>query len=371
MKHSILLPATLLLSACSTNSQLNVVDGLTLVAANDGIGMNPSRWVVSGHPVQTTYVSLNGQLALRAGQVCIASRFRSPFTNNCQNLDLNENKDKDKEIAFYSEYYQPEEKNREKTLKNLLDTVYEAREAQIDYVNKSATYYACVTQKEVEISKNKEFEEADTALAEIKKQLPDICTDERSNREQALNKLKSKQLAERKQIMEPNRLVYNWAESLKFEGGAVVLEQSKNAASGSYSKEASGYTVVDGIRIERVQISCDGIKALITKHNDYDRLKIVTMTLSADELYYDAREDKTTAFNANLTFSPSELKTLKNIFESDVEANINAALASYSNIASSGYLRLAAHVNQTNQSSNKGLTYYAVLTDLKSFQCPE
>jgi hypothetical protein len=219
--------------------------------------------------------------------------------------------------------------------------------------------------------KNKEFEEADTALAEIKKQLPDICTDERSNREQALSKLKSKQLAERKQIMEPNRLVYNWAESLKFEGGVVVLEQSKNAASGSYNKEASGYTVVNGIRIERVQISCDGIKALITKHKDYDRLKIVTMTLSADELYYDAREDKTTAFNTNLTFSPSELKTLKNIFESDVEANINAALVSSSNIASSGYLIGKESGNKSQETSNKGLTYYAVLTDLESFQCPE
>ena len=94
------------------------------------------------------------------------------------------------------------------------------------------------------------------------------------------------------------------------------------------------------------------------------------MTLSADELYYDASEDKAATFNANLTFSPSELKTLKNIFDSDIETDINAALASSYNIASSGYLTLGAKAKtSSNSSNNKGLTYYAVLTDLKSFQC--
>jgi hypothetical protein len=369
VKRSVLLPTALLLSACSTNSQLNVVDGLTLVAANDGVGMNPSRWIVSGHPVQTTYVSLNGQLGLKAGQVCIASRFRSPFTNNCQNIDTVSPK-KNEGISFYSEYYQPEEKDNKSTLKDLLNTIYEVREAQIDYVSKSSAYYACVAQKKVEFSKNERLLDENKAITETKKQLPELCSDEKGSREQALSKLKSKQLAERKQTMQPNRLIYNWAESLKFEGGAVVLEQSNTVGSGSYNNEASGYTIVNGILIERFQIDCAGIDNLIKRHTDHDRLKIVTMTLSADELYYDASEDKAATFNANLTFSPSELKTLKNIFDSDIETDINAALASSYNIASSGYLTLGAKAKtSSNSSNNKGLTYYAVLTDLKSFQC--
>lgn len=367
MKHSVLLPAVLLLSACSTNSQLNVVDGLTLVAANDGVVMNPSRWIVSGHPVQTTYVSLNGQLGLRAGQVCIASRYRSPFTNNCQGLDENEAVN----VSFYSEYYSSSTSGGEK-LSELLSAMYTEREAAAAYVKASRIYYACVTEEKAKIlvEKNLNSEKATEATKE-KVNNGSICVDEKNVRDATYNTLSTKQIAVQKHSLVPNRVIYNWAESLKFESGGVVLEQSKNAGSGSYNKEASGYTVVNGIRIERVQINCEGIKELIEKHDDYDRLKIVTMTLSADELYYDAREDKTAAFNANLTFSPNELKTLKNIFDSDVEANINAALASSSNIASSGYLTLANQTDKMEQSSNKGLTYYAVLTDLESFQCPE
>jgi len=366
MKHSVLLPAVLLLSACSTNSQLNVVDGLTLVAANDGVVMNPSRWIVSGHPVQTTYVSLNGQLGLKTGQVCISSRYRSPFTNNCQDLNLDVNEAVN--VSFYSEYYPSSTRGGEK-LSELLSAMYTEREAAAAYMKASRIYYACVTEEKAKIlvEKNLNSEKATEATKE-KVNNGSICVDEKNVRDATYNTLSAKQIAVQKHSLVPNRVIYNWAESLKFESGAVVLEQSKNAGSGSYNKEASGYTVVNGIRIERVQINCKAIKELTAKHEDYDRLKIVTMTLSADELYYDARQDKTAAFNANLTFSPNELKTLKNIFESDVEANINAALASSSNIASSGYL---IGTDSSRETSNKGLTYYAVLTDLESFQCPE
>ncbi|PYF81039.1 MULTISPECIES: hypothetical protein [Marinomonas] len=370
MKHSALLPAVLLLSACSTNSQLNVVDGLTLVAANDGIGMNPSRWIVSGHPVQTTYVSLNGQLGLRAGQVCIASRFRSPFTNNCQDLNMDQNQAVN--VSFYSEYYPSSTNNGGEKLSVLLSAIYTEREAAAAYVKASRIYYACVTEENTKIHKEQNLDtKKSTQATKEKIDNGSICVNEKNMRDATYNALSTKQIAVQKHSLVPNRVIYNWAESLKFEGGAVVLEQPKNAASGSYNKEASGYTVVNGIRIERVQINCEAIKGLIAKHNDHDRLKIVTMTLSADELYYDAREDKTAAFNANLTFSPNELKTLKNIFDSDIEASINAALASSSNIASSGYLIGKKSGNKSQETSNKGLTYYAVLTDLKSFQCPE
>lgn len=367
MKRLLIFPAVLLLSACSTNSELNVVDNLTLVASNDGLGMNPARWVISGHPLQTTYVSLNGQLGLKTGQVCVASRFRSPFTNNCRAINIESG-------LFYREQYK-KETSGEAPLKSFLNSVYELRESQIDYVSKSKIYYSCVSNKKVEISQDKKLDDRD-AVSEIKNQLPEICTNERNKWKEASRALNSKQLAARKQAIVPNRVVYNWAETLDFQGGAVVQKSTNNAASGSLDRAASGYTVANGILLERYQLKCEEIKNLQKKYGDSERLKVVTMTLSADELYYDARKDKVAAFNANLTFSPRELKTLDRIFDSDIEMTINAALASSSSLASSGYLVSKESSNTSENSSgasgtstNNGLTYYAVLTDLTSFQC--
>ena len=387
MKRSLVIPAALLLSACSTNSQLNVVDNLTLVAANDGVVLNPSRWMIWGHPLQTTYVSLNGQLGLQVGQVCTASRYRSPFTNNCREIEGTG--------KYYHEYYSEaqnsktsgqQDKNKSditaktQRLQGFLDAVYSENDAQIEYVGAVTDYYVCLAHEKTEAIK-KEAEvaerEADKAKNTVVKQ-DDVlgtkqeiseksssCKSERDKRDGALKTLRIAQNEVRKQSMMPNRVVYNWAEALKFDGGVVVKETS-NSISGNREKQASGYTVVNGLHIQRFQLTCGDLKKL-KEYGDSNRLKVVTMTLSADELYYDAREYKATAFNTNASFTLSELKALKDIVKlDDVIVEVNATLASTSDLSSKGSL-IATEVDY--DKSKNGLTYYAVLTDLKSFQC--
>lgn len=357
MKRSSILVACLFLSSCSSNSQLNVVDGLTLVAANDGAAMNPARWMIMGHPLQTTYVSLNGQLGLKVGQVCIASRFRSPFTNNCRAVETKDHG------SFYREYYSPEASK----LTTFLEATYAEREAAADYVKASRNYYACVVRENANITQQSKVSQ-EKAVSVTQQQLANICLEQRQSRDTASDKLKSARQSVQRQTSTPNRIVYNWAESLKFEGGAVV-KQPSNSVSGQYNKDASGYTIVNGLSIERYELTCEGIQDL-RGEKDSERLKVVTMTLSADDLYYDAREDTNAGIAASFSFSPNELKTLEAIFESNVEVNVKAALASSTNLASSGYLT-KPEVDLKSNSSNNGLTYYAVLTDLESFQCPD
>lgn len=392
MKRFLIVPAVLLLSACSTNSQLNVVDNLTLVAANDGVALNPSRWIIWGHPLQTTYVSLNGQLGLQIGQVCTASRYRSPFTNNCREIEGTG--------TYFREYYSEaqssktsgqQDKNKSditaktQPLQGFLDAVYSENDAQIEYVGAVTDYYVCLAHEKTEAIK-KEAEvaerEADKAKDTVVKQ-DDVldtkqeiseksssCKSERDKRDGALKTLRIAQNEVRKQSMTPNRVVYNWAEALKFESGVVVKEAS-NSISGNREKQASGYTVVNGLHIQRFQLTCDELQELKLQYGDNNRLKIVTMTLSADELYYDAREYKATAFNTNASFTLSELKALKDIVKlDDVKVEVNATLANTSDLSSKGHL-MAPQVEYYDNKDEikKGLTYYAVLTDLKSFQC--
>lgn len=361
MKRFLLCSSALLLSACSTDSQLNVVNNLTMMSENEGIALNPSRWFIS-HPLQTTYVSLNGQIALKAGQICIASGYRSPFTNNCREIGKNK--------KFYSEYYKPEGTDSSKNqLKNFLNVIYAEQQAQIDYVNQTTKYYSCITKENAKIAKQEETVDlADKdVLEKTKAQIPLACDQEKQLLDQALAALKKEQAFVQKQSSMPNRVVYNWAKSFKFEGGTVVNEASNSAAS-EVKNEASGYTVVNGLHIDRYQLTCDDLRHLRKRYGDANRLKIVTLTLSADELYYNAREYKAAAFNANLSFTPKELMVLKDVLGSKADVKANLALANASNLSSSGYLTTPAVEDETSKTSSQGLTYYAVLTDLKSLE---
>lgn len=357
MKRSLIAPAVLLLSACSTNSQLNVVDNLTLVAKNNGAAMNPSRWVVEGHPLQTTYVSLNGQLGLKVGQICIASGFRSPFTNNCRAAEGGK---------FYREYYKADgDKGSKSDFADFLDAVYAERTATASFVQKSRDYFSCVIrQKEQAVSDKNNSEKA---LEQTKEQLSTLCVESQQARNQAADQLSRERLALQKQMSVPNRLLYNWSDTHRIEGGVVVKEAF---SLGQHEKEASGYTIVNGLLLERYEVNCDQIASLVKDNKDNSRLKVVTMTLSADDLYYDARKDATTMMATNFSFSTNELKDLEFIFDSKVDVEVKAALANSYNLSSSGYLKGIKETTATDgSSSNKGLTYYAVLTDLKSFQC--
>ena len=252
-------------------------------------------------------------------------------------------------------------------LRGFLEAVYKEQEAQISFVGKVASFYNCVNKTNSDNAKEAGTTELDkkAVIDKTTSEMSSSCETEIKERDNALEMLKAAQNEVRKQSMAPNRVVYNWAEVLKFEGGVVVADSS-NQASGALEKQASGYTVVNGLHIQRFQLTCGDLKKL-KGYGDSNRLKVVTMTLSADELYYDAREYKATALNATASFSPNELKALKDILDvENIEMAVNATLASASDLSSKGHL-IAPKVGSSKW--GQGLTYYAVLTDLESFQC--
>ena len=185
-----------------------------------------------------------------------------------------------------------------------------------------------------------------------------------------------------------NRLVYNWSDERTFEGG--IFQSSNNNAQSTFSQQAAGYTLVNGLILSRYQLSCEELNSLKAMTNA-SHLKVVTMTLAAKELYYHASKDSAFSLQSQLALQPSELQSLaKFLGEEDPLLNIEAALSRRTSLASQGYfaapdVKLSSDgspspTSNVNDSGTKdsntaglehGLTYYAVLSDLESLSCYE
>lgn len=384
MRFLPLLILTLFLSACS-NNQLNVVDSLTSSAQNDGVGMNPSRWFVKGHPLQTTYVSLNGQLGLKAGQVCVASSYRSPFKTNCLNeLGYSPTTKKDtileRKGKLYQEYYSAnmtDVENAQKStdtnpLYRFIKAVSDEKLLSASFVKANTDYLSCL----IEHSKGMD---ADSLSAVDKQNALAACAAENTLKDQALTALNEARLKVDTLAIAPNRMVYNWAENTQWENG-VVIQSEANSANMSSKKNASGYTVVNGLVLERYQMSCSELQTL-KEREDAKRLKIVTMTLAAEELYYNANEETSLSLNAAFSFTDDGLKMLKAVLNKDpkdLKLDIQTTINTSSSIASKGYLtapiitlnKYDNNVIPSNKETFKpSLTYYAVLSDVGTLAC--
>lgn len=553
MRFLFFLISIALLTACS-NTQLNVVDSLTSSAQNDGVAMHPSKWMITGHPLQTTYVSLNGQLAFRAGQICITSRYRSPFSANCQNelayseiteslvealkeskkemsdklntekaqaalnnlinnlsdapillsenentlrqeLNILRNNSKNPDSAnnlynkitvtldtiktnivdveverkgkLYREYYpsntsknltkfnqkiilssayeaanaeylqcqidatktaysklnsstqeeftkekkviseilakqcQNLEDNRKKALANLnksiselppnsksmlafINAVNNEKTRSADFVIASTNHLSCLVNEQKKLNKIIDDKNADLAEDNINnpENIQNACSEE--DKKQALVALEKARLKVETLAIAPNRVVYNWAKNTKWESG-VIIQSESNSTDMKADKTASGYTVVDGVIIERYQMSCNEL-AMLKKRSDADRLKIVTTTLAAEELYYNANEETNFALNAAFSFTPKELKMLSKLKDKDgkeLKLEIQTTINKSSSIASKGYLTApkvtlddykditipgSTETEKTNDIKSS-LTYYAVLSDVETLSC--
>jgi hypothetical protein len=380
-----LLPLTFisLLTACS-NTQLNVVDSLTVSAQNDGVGMHPTKWFIQGHPLQTTYVSLNGQLGLRVGQVCVASGYRSPFTSNCLNTlgylaATNQDSNLEYKGRIYQEYYssKSDETPQSKTIVDLLKAINEEKKLSLKYVTSNTHFLTCLTKHPIQDVKNITSDEKREALS--------ACSTERETKEKALLALQEASLKVEALAIAPNQIVYNWAENHELKSGVVVQSES-NSATVNSNKKASGYTVIKGLIIERYQMSCSEL-GLLQKRPDAGRLKIVTMTLAAEELYYNANEEASLSLNAAFSFTPDELKMLSKLLEKDGKAlklDIQASINASRTIASKGYLTKPEitlnnykditipetfEAKKMTRSIKPSLTYYAVLSDVDTLAC--
>ena len=397
-----LIPALLVLTGCA-QSQLNVVDNLTVSARNDGVMMNPGRWFITGHPLQTTYVSLNGQLGLNIGQVCVASRFRSPFTINCiedhfsqknhptqESSDLKSTK---RQGHIYQEYYEVRGPNND--LQTFINAQNALQAQVLSYSSAAIKLLQC--QQEIyqaELSKLQKNHEGDpeanhaSALATSKELSKSSCKDKQEEQDRQNSELNAKQLEVNKALTLANRLVYNWSDERTFEGG--IFQSSNNNAQSTFSQQAAGYTLVNGLILSRYQLSCGELNSLKAMTNA-SHLKVVTMTLAAKELYYHASKDSAFSLQSQLALQPSELQSLaKFLGEEDPLLNIEAALSRRTSLASQGYfaapdVKLSSDgspspTSNVNDSGTKdsntaglehGLTYYAVLSDLESLSCYE
>ena len=400
MRTLTFLPALLVLTGCA-QSQLNVVDNLTVSARNDGVMMNPGRWFITGHPLQTTYVSLNGQLGLNIGQVCVASRFRSPFTINCiedhfgqkdhpnqENADQNPPK---RQGLIYQEYYKVEDQNKD--LQAFINAQNALQAQVLSYSSAAIKLLQC--QQEIyqaELSKLQKNHKSDpkanhTSALETSKELSkSSCKAKQEEQDRQNTELNAKQLEVNKALTLANRLVYNWSDERTFKGG--IFQSSNNNGQSTFSQQAAGYTLVNGLILSRYQLSCKELNSLKAMTNA-SHLKVVTMTLAAKELYYHASKDSAFSLQSQLALQPSELQSLaKFLGEEDPLLNIEAALSSRTSLASQGYfatpeVKLSSYGSQFPTSNVKdsgtkdanstglehGLTYYAVLSDLESLSC--
>jgi hypothetical protein len=351
-----------LISACS-NTQLNVVDNLTVSSKNEGAFMS-GKLIVNGHPLQTTFVSLNGQLALHAGQVCISSRFRSPFNTICLTEDELE-KLKDKNVLLDEESFSrkgkvdiaayPTEQNNS-FLKELIVAVNNEKDAAAKRNIEKVSYFQCLQTK-------KKQEDKEPAPENV------ISCDSQSllNAEKDLVTKRSERQAK---LTNPNVLVYNWAESHEFDGGVI------KGVAGSLEKQAAGYTVVNGVYLKRYSIDCDELTAL-KELGKSDRLKMVTMTLSTNELYYDANEDSAFSAQLALAISAKEFADLAKWAKDNRSIDLKADLNSATSIASQGYLKVSNKGKEestfiTYKEENTQipeLVYYAVLSDVDTLSC--
>ncbi|MEO9654074.1 hypothetical protein [Marinomonas sp.] len=382
MRRFVFLPAFLVLTGCA-QSQLNVVDNLTVSARNDGVMMNPGRWFITGHPLQTTYVSLNGQLGLNIGQVCVASRFRSPFTINCikENADLKPTK---RQGQIYQEYY--EVKGQNKDLQTFINA-QNALQAQVLTYSSAAIELLQCQQKiyQAELSQLPENHEGDsatnhTSALETSKELSKShCKTEQEEQDRQNTELNAKQLAVNKALTQANRLVYNWSDERTFKGG--IFQSSNNNGQSTFSQQAAGYTLVNSLILSRYQLSCEELNRLKAMTNA-SHLKVVTMTLAAKELYYHASKDSAFSLQSQLALQPSKLQSLAKLLdEEQLLLGIEAALSSSTSLASQGYfatpeVKLSSYSSQGSDTEDSnsaglehGLTYYAVLSDLESLSC--
>jgi hypothetical protein len=133
-------------------------------------------------------------------------------------------------------------------------------------------------------------------------------------------------------------------------------------------------------------MSCSEL-GLLQKRPDAGRLKIVTMTLAAEELYYNANEEASLSLNAAFSFTPDELKMLSKLLDKDGKAlklDIQASINASRTIASKGYLTNpeitlnnykditipeAFEAKKMTRSIKPSLTYYAVLSDVDTLAC--
>ena len=285
------------LSGCSS-SQLTVFDGLAYTAKNEGWYNDPVR----GYPLQTTQVSLDGQLHYKIGDLCYADKNRSPMTANCL-ADSLRNSQYEASVIVHS-YPFVSQKPKGDNKNELGSPTPDVNAAALSLTNAlSATALTLAT-----------CQDKTECAIEIK-----------SNRE-AIN-IANKTLQD--STNEDNVRVYNWSDNVS----ASASNKSKNVDASS-EKKTEGYTVVSGYKVFELRMKCIDESRISAEKSAH--LKVVTKLISADSIAFVNTQSKLNKLKLQLDVADINNGTTALLKEL---AALEVALQSASTISSMAKLR--------------------------------
>ncbi|WP_333003203.1 hypothetical protein [Vibrio coralliilyticus] len=314
MNKGVLVAACLAgLTACSSSSQLTVFDGLTYTAKNEGGINDPIRF----YPLQTTQISLDGQLTYQIGDLCYSDRHRSPMTSNCFNHSSGSNPVK-ATVIQHKYNSDSEEPIAISTL------AFNLNQALTNATLNLATCNEEECQKALTSSSKSINNAADTLQAELKK---------------------------------TNVRVYNWSDNSK-----VSANNTSESLKASGKSATQGITIVNGYSINELKISC--IDSSTFNSDKSDHLKVVTKTLAADSISFINTQSKISELAA--TLNTEELAQDLKGFSKELLA-LELSLKSASTISSMGMLKKTKTTVEPKTEANTS-TYLAVLTDLEDLK---
>ncbi|WP_210499810.1 hypothetical protein [Vibrio crassostreae] len=296
------------LSACSS-SQLTVFDGLTYTAENEGGYDDPIRF----YPLQTTQVSLDGQLNYKIGDLCYADRNRSPMTANCLADSLRNSQFEASVIVHNYPLDDDSEANKAKNAKG------EAVPSEITDVNEENKDSVPVDVKTAALDLTNALSATTLTLATCKDDAE--CAKDIETNRKAINKANDDL---QKATSEVNVRVYNWSDNVSASGS----NKSKNVEASS-EKKTEGYTIVSGYKVFELRMKCIDESRISAEKSDH--LKVVTKLISADSISFINTQSKLNKLRLKL--DAADIKNASTAFIKELAA-LEVALQSASTISS-------------------------------------
>ncbi|MFP8967486.1 hypothetical protein ACKC9G_12960 [Pokkaliibacter sp. CJK22405] len=315
------------LSSCASNSQLNVVDRLTTQSSTYGWWHKAVRL---DYPLQSRWVSLNGQLPVNIGDRCQDSRYRTPMAMLCLTGDT-------PAAGTYKHIAYPYGKTADD-----FRTAVTGFKSDLEALN--------TTKQSLQTA----------LLAQAICKTNSDCTPDDTNVNKLYTDYQTQQKTIEKKALESNLILYNWADSSESSLGATLDDD--NNAKASSQHQASGYTLIGGLDIYQLRLtpelvkSLEGANAKTTK-----QLKIATLVMSTPYLAYIADDQSQKAIRVNARLSEA-LLTSSALSDSEkaIIMELNAGIST--SINSQGIM-ISQTVSGADQPKDQS-TFYAVMTDL-------
>ncbi|WP_367988985.1 hypothetical protein AB2S62_06820 [Vibrio sp. NTOU-M3] len=306
--------SVLFLSACGSSDKLTVFDGLTYTAQNDGGFNDPIRL----YPLQTTQISLDGQLTYNIGDICYVDKNRSPMTSICF-TEEESNKVLDSKVIKHSYSVSNESTKSSSSLPDIRNLASSLSNA----IDRATLAIATCSDSQclASVTKDESIKDASTQF--------------------------------RNALNQKNVTVYNWSDTIA--GSASAANDNIKASSKSSD---NGFTVVSGFDVYNLQLKCIHKDRIKSKKSHY--LKVVTKLKSAESISFVNTQSKLAQFNATIDAAKLRNKTPAYLQEL---AKLELAVGSASTLSTMGSYETNGPSIVEKPTTTKSV-YFAVLTDL-------